>query len=361
MEFTLDQIAGMLGGKVRGNGSQKINMLGKIQDAKEGQIAFLANPKYEQYIYTTKASAVIVQKDFQPKKEIQSSLVLVDDPYSSFTVLLEEYHKLISFQKSGIEQPSFVGEGTVAGKGIYRGAFSYIGNNVKIGDNAKIYPHVFVGDDVTIGNNVILHPNVKLYAGTCIGNNCVIHSGTVIGSDGFGFAPQDDGTYKTIPQLGNVIIEDNVTIGANTVIDCATLFGDSTIIRRGVKLDNLIQVAHNVEIGKNTVIAAQAGISGSSKLGENCIIGGQVGIAGHLVIANNTGLGAQSGISKSIVKEGEKLMGSPGFEMKDYYRSYAIFKKLPDLNHRLRELEKKVGIHGSQPIETASNGQNGDH
>ncbi|HWA35704.1 MAG TPA: UDP-3-O-(3-hydroxymyristoyl)glucosamine N-acyltransferase, partial [Cyclobacteriaceae bacterium] len=209
MEFTLDQIAGMLGGKVRGNGSQKINMLGKIQDAKEGQIAFLANPKYEQYIYTTKASAVIVQKDFQPRKEIQSSLVLVDDPYSSFTVLLEEYHKLISFQKSGIEQPSFMGEGTVVGKGIYRGAFSYIGNNVKIGDNAKIYPHVFVGDDVTLGNNVILHANVKLYAGTRIGNNCVIHSGTVIGSDGFGFAPQEDGTYKTIPQLGNVIIEDN--------------------------------------------------------------------------------------------------------------------------------------------------------
>jgi len=351
----------MLGGKVRGNGSQKINMLGKIQDAKEGQIAFLANPKYEQYIYTTKASAVIVQKDFQPKKEIQSSLVLVDDPYSSFTVLLEEYHKLISFQKSGIEQPSFVGEGSVVGKGIYRGAFSYIGNKVKIGDNAKIYPHVFVGDDVTIGNNVILHPNVKLYAGTRIGNNCVIHSGTVIGSDGFGFAPQDDGTYKTIPQLGNVIIEDNVTIGANTVIDCATLFGDSTIIRQGVKLDNLIQVAHNVEIGKNTVIAAQAGISGSSKVGENCVIGGQVGIAGHLVVANNTGLGAQSGISKSITKEGEKIMGSPGFDIKEYYRSYAVFKKLPDLNHRLRELEKKVGITGSQPIETASNGQNGDH
>ena len=351
----------MLGGEVRGDGNQKINMLGKIQDAKEGQIAFLANPKYEQYIYTTKASAVIVQKDFQPKKEIQSSLVLVDDPYSSFTVLLEEYHKLISFQKSGIEQPSFIGEKTTVGKNIYRGAFSYVGNDVKIGDNTKIYPHVFVGDNVTIGNNVILHPNVKLYAGTRIGNNCVIHAGTVIGSDGFGFAPQGDGTYKTIPQLGNVIIEDNVAIGANTVMDCATLFGDSTIIRQGVKLDNLIQIAHNVEIGKNTVIAAQAGISGSSKVGENCMIAGQVGIAGHLVIANNTSLGAQAGISKSITEEGARMLGYPAFDIKEYFRAYAIFKKLPDLNYRLRELEKKISANGTHPIETPSNGQNGDH
>jgi UDP-3-O-[3-hydroxymyristoyl] glucosamine N-acyltransferase len=276
-------------------------------------------------------------------------------------VLLEEYHKLISFQKSGIEQPSFIGEKTVVGQNIYRGAFSYIGTNVRIGDNARIYPHVFIGDDTTIGNNVILHPNVKLYAGTRIGNNCVIHSGTVIGSDGFGFAPQDDGTYKTIPQLGNVIIEDNVTIGANTVIDCATLFGDSTIIRKGVKLDNLIQVAHNVEIGKNTVIAAQAGISGSTRLGDNCIVGGQVGLAGHLVIANNTGFGAQAGVSKSISEEGQKLMGSPAFDVKEYYRAYAVFKKLPDLNYRLRELEKKMMDGGIHPIETATNRQNGEH
>ena len=360
MEFTLNQIAGMLGGEVRGDGNQKINMLAKIQDAKEGQIAFLANPKYEQYIYTTHATAVIVQKDFQPKKDIQSSLVLVEDPYSSFTILLEEYHKLISFQKSGIEQPSFIGEKTTIGKNIYRGAFSYIGSNVKIGDNAKIYPHVFIGDDVTLGNNVILHPNVKLYAGTKIGNDCVIHSGTVIGSDGFGFAPQEDGTYKTIPQLGNVIIEDRVTIGANTVIDCATLFGDSTIIRQGVKLDNLIQIAHNVEVGKNTVIAAQTGISGSSKVGDNCMIAGQVGIAGHLVIANNTGLGAQSGVSKSIAVEGERLIGYPAFNMKEYYKAYAVFKQLPDLNHRLRELEKKVNAQAANSIETLENGQNGE-
>lgn len=349
----------MLGGEVRGDGNKKINMLAKIQDAKEGQIAFLANPKYEQYIYTTNATAVIVARDFQPKKEVQSSLVLVDDPYSSFTVLLEEYHKLISFQKSGIEQPSFIGEKTTTGKNIYRGAFSYIGSNVKIGDNAKIYPHAFVGDDVVLGDNVILHPNVKLYAGTRIGNNCVIHSGTVIGSDGFGFAPQGDGTYKTIPQLGNVIIEDNVTIGANTVIDCATLFGDSTIIRQGVKLDNLIQIAHNVEIGKNTVIAAQAGISGSSKVGENCMIAGQVGIAGHLFIANNTSLGAQAGISKSVMKEGERQLGYPAYDIKEYFRAYAVFKKLPEMSHRLRDLEKKVESLAPQTAEILNNGQNG--
>ncbi|HMI64691.1 MAG TPA: UDP-3-O-(3-hydroxymyristoyl)glucosamine N-acyltransferase [Cyclobacteriaceae bacterium] len=342
MEFTIQQIAVMLGGEVQGEGAQTINMLAKIQDAKKGQIAFLSNPKYEQYLYTTRASAVLVKKDFQPKKEFTTTLLLVDDPYSSFTVLLEEYHKLISFQKTGIEQPSFVGENFAVGKNIYRGAFSYIGNNVKVGDNVKIYPHVFVGDDVVIGDNTILHPNVKLYAGTKIGNNCEIHSGTVIGSDGFGFAPQDDGSYKTIPQLGNVVIEDNVAIGANTVIDCATLLGDSTIIRQGVKLDNLIQIAHNVEIGKNTVIAAQAGISGSTKVGENCMLAGQVGIAGHLVITNNTSIGAQAGIGKSVKEEGQKILGSPAFEIKEYFRAYAVFKRLPNLHDRLRELEKKV-------------------
>lgn len=281
MEFTVQQIAGMLKGIVSGDGSRKINMLAKIQEAKSGQIAFLSNPKYEPYLYTTKASAVIVKKDLELKKEIESTLILVDDPYLSFTVLLEEYHKLTSYQKSGIEMPSFIGENSVTGIAVYRGAFSYIGNNVNIGDNVKIYPHAYVGDNARIGDNCIIHSGVKLYAGTQIGNNCIIHSGTVIGSDGFGFAPQPDGTYKTIPQLGNVIIEDNVSIGGNTVIDCATLYGDATIIRQGVKLDNLIQIAHNVEIGKNTVIAAQTGVSGSTKVGDNSIIAGQVGIAGH--------------------------------------------------------------------------------
>ena len=342
MEFSVNQIAVMLGGEVKGDGNEKITLLAKIQDAKKGQIAFLSNPKYEQYIYSTQASAVIVKKDFVARKEITSTLILVDDPYISFTRLLEEYHKMISFQKSGVEQPSFMHDTAVTGKNIYRGAFSYIGSQVRIGDNVKLYPHSYVGDNVTIGDNTIIHPGVKIYSGTKIGNNCVIHSGAVIGSDGFGFAPQEDGSYKTIPQLGNVTIEDNVAIGGNTVIDCATLFGDSTIIRQGVKLDNLIQIAHNVEIGKNTVIAAQAGVSGSSKIGENCLLAGQVGIAGHLTIANNTSLGAQSGISKSIKEEGARLMGSPAFEFGTYFKSYAVFKKLPDINHRLKELEDKI-------------------
>jgi UDP-3-O-[3-hydroxymyristoyl] glucosamine N-acyltransferase len=264
----------------------------------------------------------------------------VDDPYSSFTALLEEYHKLISFQKVGVEQPAYIGENSQAGKNIYRGAFSYVGNNVRIGDNVKIYPHVFIGDNSVIGNDTILHPNVKIYAGTSIGNNCVVHAGAVIGSDGFGFAPQEDGSYKTIPQLGHVLVEDNVTIGANTVIDCATMFGDYTVIRKGVKLDNLIQIAHNVEIGKNTVIAAQAGISGSTKIGENVMIAGQVGIAGHLEIANKTQIGAQAGISKSVKEEGHQILGYPAFNIKEYFRSYAVFKRLPELNDRIRELEK---------------------
>ncbi len=342
MEFTLNQIAAMLGGDVKGNGEEKINMLAKIQNAKKGQIAFLSNPKYENFIYSTQATAVIVKRGFESKKDLQCSLILVDDPYSSFTLLLEEYHKFISFQKTGTEEPCFMGSKSTMGSNTYRGAFSYIGANSKIGDNVKIYPHAYVGDNVTIGNNTILHAGVRIYSDTQIGENCVLHSGAVIGSDGFGFAPQEDGTYKTIPQLGSVILEDNVTIGANTVIDCATFFGDATVIRKGVKLDNLIQIAHNVEVGKNTVIAAQSGVSGSTKIGENCVLGGQVGISGHLVLANNTGVGAQAGVSKSITKEGQRLMGSPGIDVKEYYRSYAVFKKLPDINFLLHELESKI-------------------
>lgn len=347
MEFTIKQIAAMLRGEVKGDADQKITMLAKIQDAKKGQIAFLSNPKYEHYIYTTQASAVIIRKDFVPKKEISASLILVEDPYSSFTTLLEEYHKLISFQKAGVEEPSFLGTNVSVGKSVYRGAFSYVGNNVKIGDNVKIYPHAYIGDNTVIGDNTILHAGVKLYGDTRVGKNCVIHAGTVIGSDGFGFAPQENGTYKTIPQLGNVIIEDDVTIGANTVIDCATFFGDATVIHQGVKMDNLIQIAHNVEIGKNTVIAAQTGISGSTKVGENCVLAGQVGIAGHLVIANNTSVGAQAGIAKSVKEEGKKLLGYPVLDIKEYFRSYAVFKRLPDLQDRLRELEKKIMPNGS--------------
>lgn len=342
MEFTIDQIALMLGGKVKGDGNETVNMLAKIQEARKGQITFLSNPKYEQYIYTTQASAVIVNKDFIPKKPLTPNLILVEDAYISFTSLLEEYHKLMSFQKTGIEQPSFVGDNVIVGNNIYRGAFSYIGSNVTIGNNVKIYPHVFIGDDVVVGDNTRLHPHVKLYAGTRIGSYCEIHAGTVIGSDGFGFAPQENGSYKAIPQMGNVVIEDHVSIGANTVIDCATLAGDSTIIREGVKLDNLIQVAHNVEIGKNTVMAAQSGVSGSTKVGEFCVIAGQVGLAGHIIIANRTSIGAQAGILKSISKEGQQIIGAPAFDVKEFYRAYAVFKQLPDLNTRLRELQNKI-------------------
>jgi UDP-3-O-[3-hydroxymyristoyl] glucosamine N-acyltransferase len=342
MEFTIKQISKMLNGQVKGDGDAKITMLAKIQDAKAGQVAFLANPKYESFIYSTNATAVIVRKDFQPKKEIKSVLILVDDPYSSFTRLLEEYHRLLSFQKTGVEQPSYIGEGSSVGREIYRGAFSHIGNNSVIGNGVKIYTHVSIGDNCTIGDHTILHPGVKIYAGTKVGANCVIHSGTVIGSDGFGFAPQENGTYKTIPQLGNVIIEDNVTIGANTVIDCATMFGDSTVIHDGVKLDNLIQIAHNVEIGKNTVIAAQTGVSGSAKVGENCIIAGQVGIAGHIQVANNTSIGGKAGILKPVKTEGQKLLGMIAYDLHDYLKSYAVFKKLPQLEDRLRDLEKRL-------------------
>lgn len=340
MELSISQIAGIIGGEVNGDGSKKIRNIGKIQQASEGSISFLSNPKYESFIYTTDASAVIVKKDFQPRKDIKTTLIKVEDPYLSFTALLEEYHKIVSFQKTGVENPSFIGENSKTGEGIYRGAFSYIGNNVTIGENVKIYPQTYIGDAVTIGDNCIIHPGAKIYSNTTIGNYCVIHSGVVIGSDGFGFAPQQDGSYKKIPQMGNVIIEDHVEIGANTVIDCATM--DATIIRRGVKLDNLIQIAHNVEIGKNTVIAAQSGVSGSSKVGENCIIGGQVGIVGHLELGNRISVAAKSGVSKSCLQEGTVLLGSISFERTQYLRSYAIFRKLPDLKERIKELEEKI-------------------
>lgn len=340
MEFSIEQIAGMLGGEVKGDGTIKISTLATIQDAKAGGISFLSNPKYEPYIYTTQASAVIVKKDFVPKKDIATTLIAVEDPYTSFTVLLEEYHKFLNFYKSGVEEPSYLGQNSTYGDDIYRGAFSYIGHNVKIGNNVKLYPHCYIGDNVKIGDNTIIQVGVKIYANAVIGSNCVLHAGVVIGSDGFGFAPQPDGSYKTIPQLGNVIIEDNVDIGANTVIDCATL--ESTIIRKGVKLDNLIQIAHNVEIGKNTVIAAQSGVSGSTKIGEGCVIAGQVGIVGHLQIANKTIVGAQAGVGKSIRDEGTVHLGSPSFDRAKYLRSYAAFRNLPDLVTRIKELEEKI-------------------
>jgi UDP-3-O-[3-hydroxymyristoyl] glucosamine N-acyltransferase len=254
--------------------------------------------------------------------------------------LLEEYDKITSFSKMGVEDPSFVGENSEIGENIYRGAFSYIGDNVKIGNNVKIYPHAYIGDNVTIGDNCIFYSGAKIYADTVVGNNCIIHSGVVIGGDGFGFAPQPDGSYKKIPQLGNVILRDNVEIGANTVIDCATL--GSTYIDKGVKLDNLVQIAHNVEIGANTVIASQTGISGSAKFGKNCIVGGQVGVVGHVEVADRVTLAAQTGVSKSILDEGAVKWGVPAMDHRDHMKSSVIFRNLPDLLKRVNELEKKI-------------------
>ena len=270
MKFPIVEIASLLHGQIVGNDNIIIDNLGTLEDATEGSISFLSNLKYENLIYTTKASAVIVKNDFEPSKELSTTLIKVDDPYSSFAALLEEYDKIISYQKKGIEKPSYLGKNCSIGKGVYRGAFSYIGDNVTIGNNVKIYPQVHIGDNVEIKDNCIFHPGVRILHGVKIGNNCHFHAGAVVGSDGFGYAPQKDDTYKKIPQLGTIIIEDNVDIGANTVIDRATLA--ATIIKSGVKIDNLVQVAHNVVIGENTVIAGQVGVAGSTKLGKNCII-----------------------------------------------------------------------------------------
>ena len=339
MEFSVKEIAQILNGEVVGDDSQKISTLNKIEEAQKGAIAFLANPKYEAYIYDTKATAVIVSTDFKPQKPVTSTLIKVADPYSSFTALLEEYNRILSLTKVGVEEPAYFAEGATSGTNIYRGAFSYVGKGVKIGDNVKIYPHAYIGDNTIIGDNTVIYPGVKIYASSVIGSNCVLHANCVIGSDGFGFAPQPDGTYKTIPQVGNVIIEDNVSIGGNTVIDCATM--GSTIIRKGAKIDNLVQIAHNVEIGKNTVIAAQVGIAGSAKIGENCVFAGQVGIAGHIKVADRVTIGAQSGVNKAN-KAGEVLLGSPAIEVKHRLKTYMITKNLPQLVKRIEDLEEKI-------------------
>jgi len=339
MEFSAKDIAQLIGGEIEGNPEVRVSKLSKIEEGIPGSLSFLANPKYTPYIYETNASVIIVSKDFMPEHPIKATLIRVEDAYSSFAKLLEAYNQ-IKRNKSGIEQPSFVAEGSTLGQDIYLGAFSYIGTNVTIGNNVKIYPNCFIGDNCTIGDNSTIFPGVKVYSETVIGKECTLHSGVIIGSDGFGFNPNSENNYKKVPQIGNVIIEDYVEIGSNTTIDRATL--GSTIIRKGVKLDNLIQIAHNVEIGENTVIAAQTGVAGSTKIGKNCMIGGQVGIVGHLSIANNVKIAAQSGIGHSITKEGEIVQGSPAFSIGDYKRSYVIFKKLPELSMKINELSKTV-------------------
>ncbi len=340
MEFTAQEIAQLLGGTVKGNPNDKISSVSKIQEGKPGTIAFLANPKYEEFIYSTRATAVLVNEDFKPTKPLKTSLIYVKDAYVAFSSLLEEYQRIVSLQKVGIEEPSFRDGSAEIGESPYIGAFAYLGKNVKVGNNCKIYPHVYLGDNVTVGDNTILYAGVKVYADCTIGSYCTIHSGAVVGSDGFGFAPQADGTYKTIPQIGNVIIEDHVDIGANTVIDCATM--GSTHIKKGVKLDNLVQIAHNVTIGENTVVAAQTGISGSATLGKNNVLAGQVGIVGHIVLPDRTTIGAQSGIMNPPKEEGKILLGSPALEHKNQLRSLAIFRRLPDIKKRIEKLEAKL-------------------
>ncbi|MDG2164362.1 MAG: UDP-3-O-(3-hydroxymyristoyl)glucosamine N-acyltransferase [Flavobacteriales bacterium] len=338
MEFTISQIAEMLNGEVIGNANIYINQLTKIEEGRENSLSFLSNPKYTEYLYKTKSSAVIVNKDFVPHQQLNTTLIKVKDAYASFAQLLRIVEDLQK-KREGIEQPCFIDVTAEIGKNIYIGAFAYIGKNVRIGDNVHIYPHCYIGDHVTIKNNSTLYSGVKVYHNCCIDQNSTIHSGSVIGSDGFGFAPNTDKAYDKIPQIGNVIIKAGVEIGANTCIDRATM--GSTIINKGVKLDNMIQVAHNVEIGENTVIASHTAIAGSSKVGKNCMIGGQVAIAGHLTIANNVKIAGKTGIAKSVTKDGEILQGPLAFNLKDFQRSYIFFRQLPMLAKRIEKLEKE--------------------
>ena len=337
MKFTATQIAEILEGQVDGNPDAEVSNLAKIEEGKEGSLTFLSNPKYEPYLYTTQSSIAIVDKDFQPEKEVTTTLIRVESAYKAFSKLLEFYNQ-VKNNKQGREEPHFISTSATIGSGEYIGAFVYIGNNVKLGDNVKIYPNTFIGDNTVIGNDVTIFAGAKIYSETVIGNKVTIHAGAIIGSDGFGFAPNEKGEFNKVPQIGNVIIEDNVDIGAGSTIDRATL--GSTIIRQGVKLDNQIQIAHNVEVGKNTVIAAQTGIAGSSKVGENCMIGGQVGISGHLNLGNKLRIQAQSGISKNL-KDGETVQGSPAFNYPDWNKSYVYFRNLPKIVQTVNKLEKE--------------------
>lgn len=338
MEFTARQIAAVLEGTIDGNPDVAISKLSKIEEGVPGSITFLANPKYTPYIYSTNASIVVVNKDFQPEQDIRATLVRVNDAYTAFAKLLELYNQ-IKNEKVGISSLAFVSSTATVGKNVYIGELAFVGDNVTIGDNTKIFPQTFLGDNVKVGDNTTLYAGVIVYSDNQIGNNCTIHGGVVIGADGFGFAPQEDKNYKKVAQIGNVIIEDDVEIGSNTTIDRATL--GSTIIRRGVKLDNLIQIAHNVEIGENTVIAAQTGISGSTKIGKNCMIAGQVGLVGHITVGDEVKIGAQAGVN-SDVKDGSIVLGSPAIDISTFRRAIVHFKNLPDIVKRLEELERKI-------------------
>jgi len=338
MKFKASQIAQILEGTIVGDDNAEVDKLSKIEEGENGSLTFLANPKYTSYIYTTKASICIVSEEFEETQEINTTLIKVKNPYESFSKLLEYYNQ-IKLNKSGIEEHSYISDSANLGDNIYVGAFAYLGDNVKIGNNVKIYPYSYVGDNVVIGDDSVLFPGCKVYSETQIGKHCVIHGNAVIGADGFGFSPDNTGAYKKVPQIGNVIIGDHVDVGAGTTIDRATL--GSTVIKDGVKLDNQIQIAHNVEIGKNTAIAAQTGIAGSTKIGKNCLIGGQVGIVGHITIGDRVKIQAQTGIGRNV-KDDEVLQGSPAIGYGDFNKSYVHFKNLPKLIKKIDSLEKKL-------------------
>jgi UDP-3-O-[3-hydroxymyristoyl] glucosamine N-acyltransferase len=339
MQFSAVQLAQLINGTIEGNESASVSSFGKIEEAKEGQISFLANPKYEDYLYESKATIVIVNKSLQLKKTVTATLIRVDDAYSAFATLLGFYEKMITPNYNGIEQPSFIDTTATVGSDVYIGAFAYIGKNAIIKDGVKIFPHCYIGDNVVIDVNSKINSGVKIYHNCKVGSNVIIHAGTVIGSDGFGFAPQADGSLQKVPQLGNVVIENNVEIGANTVIDRATI--GSTIIKANAKLDNLIQVAHNVEIGNTTVIAAQTGISGSTKIGNGVMIGGQAGIAGHLQIGDLVKINGQSGVGKSL-KSGVSVTGTPAGDFAATMRIQASTRKIPDLEARIKAIEQAI-------------------
>lgn len=333
MKFTVDQIAQLIQGTVDGDGSASITAFNKIEDGQEGSISFLANPKYESFLYPSKATAIIIANDLILKEKPLATLIKVRDPYSAFTILLQKYQEFTSVKETGIQEPTHISKSANIGSDLYLGPFSSIGSESSIGNNTYIAAHVTIGNKVSIGNNCVIYPGVVIYNDTRIGNNCTLHANAVIGSDGFGFAPQADGSFTTIPQLGNVVLEDGVSVGANTTIDRATM--GSTLIKKGVKIDNLVQIAHNVEIGANTVIAAQTGVSGSTKIGQNCLIGGQVGVAGHITVADKTIVTAQSGVTKTVRKEGQILGGTPASPNSEYLKRNALLRQLPDLLKRL--------------------------
>ena len=340
MQFSAAQIALLINGRTEGDATASVGSFGKIEEAQPGQLAFLANPKYEEYLYTTGASIVIINESLELKQPVQATLIRVADPYTAFAGLLTKYAEIEAQQLSGIQEPSYIAKTAKYGEKVFIGAFAYLAEGVVIGNNVKIHPQVYLGKNVRIGDNTVLHPGVKIYHDCIVGRNVTIHAGTVIGGDGFGFAPQADGTFKKVPQIGNVEIEDYVEIGSNATIDRATM--GSTIIRTGAKLDNLIQVAHNVDIGHHTVIAAQAGISGSTKIGSGVMIGGQAGLVGHLQIADGARINAQSGVTKSIKSPGGAVTGTPAFEYTSALRSQALSRSLPEMEKRLKELEEQI-------------------